>query len=47
MTAIRLSGGRGSVVGQLVHINPNYVVIMVDGVERFVPQWIIATMKRI
>jgi hypothetical protein len=47
MIVIRLTGGRGTVTGQLVHINPNYVAVLVGGVERFVPQRIIATMKRV
>jgi ribosomal protein L24 len=32
MIVIRLTGGRGTVTGQLVHINPNYVAVLVGGV---------------
>lgn len=47
ITVIRLTGGRGIVRGEIIHMNPNYVVIIdQSGTERYVPQHIIATMKR-
>ncbi len=47
MTVIQLTGGRGTVTGEVIHINPNYVVVLAGGRERYVPQRIIADMRRV
>lgn len=54
MTTITLRGGRGSVSGELIHINPNYVVLRkpqseagYKGCVVHVPQRIIANIKTV
>ena len=46
MITITLTGGRGTVTGELVHMNPNYWVVLDNGTERFVPTFIIADSVR-
>jgi len=46
ISVIRLTGGRGTVVGEIIHINPNYLVVLDDvGVEVYVAQRIILSVQ--
>ena len=40
MSTILLKGKRGKVRGEIIHINPNFVVVLQDDVrgEKYIPQ---------